>query len=66
MLDTTLVKSWDFGSNGGFSCDTQLVNTPQPVETKTYCCTYAVVEEGLEAKEQTMCSPPLGRVSCFV
>lgn len=25
VLDSALVKSWDFGSSGGFSCDTQLV-----------------------------------------
>lgn len=25
VLDSALVKSWDFGSGGGFSCDTQLV-----------------------------------------
>ncbi|CAM9648236.1 unnamed protein product [Pylaiella littoralis] len=25
VLDTAAVKSWDFGSGGGFSCDTQLI-----------------------------------------
>lgn len=26
VLDSALVKSWDFGSGGGFACDTQLVS----------------------------------------
>lgn len=29
VLDTAAVKSWDFGSGGGFSCGTQLVRGEQ-------------------------------------